>query len=354
MAAAAAAAAAAALKEATYAALPWHNTVKRLASSAFHGANEAATATISVMQFNLLALCFEHHTPDLTYQQRKSMNVAHIRTLQPTLLVTEETDADYFDEIEAQGLYSKVCAYKKEDSGEYTAVFIRNGSGLTCKKFEKEKIDPAGKRGQFCFFLHLAFAAGGKSVDFLAIAFHAKAGRGDELESTRMHDNAHILQALLPAFAAKADEARAGELLGRVMWLGDFNAGPSTYGGKYPARVIPWLLGGEYEPEQKAKLEHDGVSSASSPVAFVSAFADFFGRHPIFTTCKHREEKVICQCIDYILLSKSFGAKVTGALADPSQNPTEELMPTLLPKPKVWGSDHISQYVEISLAAQLK
>lgn len=353
--------------------LPFHNKLFRAAASSY-GAADVSPSAFSAMQFNLLANCFTpKHTSDvMTFQDRVALNLGHINAMKPSLLVLQEADADYFPPLEASG-YRKVCAQKKDPSegnGEFTAVFTREGSGLDCKSLRVCKIDPTGRRSQFAFFMHFVFTqqlVGGFAppYEFIAIAFHAKAGRSDELETERLRDADYMLRALLPEFALSVAAASAAGTSGggdsterlqrllaeRVLWMGDFNSGPQTYGGKYPARMIPWLLGEEMEESEKKKFDEIAASSgAVQPpvVKLVSAFKTSMGRHPLFTTCKHREGSVICQTIDYILMSPGLG-KVTGCLGDPTDDPTNELMPTLLPCPNKWGSDHLSAYVEIDV-----
>lgn len=338
------------LTVATVAGLSFHNRIARKAATA--GAAPSCTA-ISVMNFNLLARCF---TPAetaalMTFEQRVELNAQHIACVKPMLLVTEETDECYFDVLAAHG-YAKAHAYKKGDSGEYTGVFFRQGSGLKRIASDVVRVDGSGKRTQFAIVMIVSFEQqmlGGFAppYEFALIAQHAKAGRSDEMEDARIHDASHITTNLLPEFLRAHN---ASHLLDRVLWVGDFNAGPTSYGGAYPCRLMPWLLTGAADHVDASTNKFaEAQAVAPCPLRLVSAHFALSGAHPAFTTCKTREHHMIVQCIDYIVMSPTLG-EVTGMLVEPAANPATELAPTFLPLPHKWGSDHVSVYVEIDIA----
>lgn len=292
-------------------------------------------ADLSVLQFNVLARGLERETADdrsiagrvMRFEHRKGLNLEHILNLQPTLCVLEEVDdldEFYGPALRAAG-YDVVADRKSGGARDYTCVFFRAAD----LELRRHRVDRLGDgQSQFAVLCH--FRSRRSRVDFVVIAQHAKAGRTEENETIRFTHAHRIVTESLPSFV-HGDTAAIGK---RIVWAGDFNASPHSYGGRYPARVVPWLLGEERDPS------HPGC-----PIAFRSAVKDATGAHPLFTTCKRRDGAMIVQTIDYVLFADG-AARCVGHLPCPSADPERELAPLYLPNER-WGSDHLSVYCEL-------
>jgi hypothetical protein len=319
--------------------LPFHNRIIRKPNL-----TTSASSIVSIMNFNLLygILAAKHTNDVMTFEDRRQLNSAHIKAVKPMILVTEETDKVYLDDFSQAG-YELVVSFTKPERGERLCLFFHKESGLKSLKSEVKQVDPSGKRVQTALFSHIRFQANDKvpSTEFILIATHAKAGRTDEMEEFRVNDARHVMGHLLPEFAkaASKNDTDFANLMQRVVYLGDMNAGPSTYGGKYPCKIIPWLLG-----------ENEGEGD-KNPIKLQSAFRELVGDHPLFTTCKLRDESVIVQTIDYVFVTPGFGECI-GVLDNPTTDPVKDLAPHYLPFPKKWGSDHLSVYCEFDMFAK--
>ena len=276
--------------------------------------------------------------------------MAHIAALAPHICVLEEvgTPSEVYEPALAALGYSLVAAKKLTGQGDYTCVFyhhdrVEKASDHVVFRFaEGSTVDPPPS--QFVIMCH--FIDKVTNSEFVVVAQHAKAGRTAANEAIRLEHAQRLLGEALPAYLARtlrrpgADEAAAQ----RVLWVGDFNAGPHTYGGKWPAVVVPWVLG------EAVTGSSDSDAAAAPPLplppmVFESAMKQYFGEHPLFTTCKMRGGQLLCQCIDYVLFPRG-AARVVGSLPCPSSDPERELGPLYLPSLD-WGSDHLSVYAEL-------
>ena len=317
-------------------------------------------ATLSVMQFNVLAHQLEPpptvpsdpaSVACVQFAERLPLNVAHVVRLCPAVVVLEEVDEveAYQSALAAVG-YELLIAERKpvgadDDSSvprDATCVFVVKDVVRVVKAPEVCRFDPS--RSQFCILVHLALVATG--TEFVLVAAHAKAGRKMNLEAVRLGDAKEIVSKYLPAYCGvKTARECAG---GRIVWATDFNAGPHTYGGKYPSLVVPWMLGATAPPPEQPSEVPANAFSPPNPFPFESASVNFAGEHPLLTTCKERDGAVIAQTIDFVFVAKG-AAKCTGHLPCPVKD-AAELAPCYLPNPGRWGSDHLSVYVELEFA----
>lgn len=226
----------------------------------------------------------------------------------------------------------------------------------------------------------------------LVVAWHAKAGRTDEAEATRLKQ-VDLLSKRIDAWTSQFGVANGGA----TVWLGDFNAGPHSYGGRFPCLVMPHLLGTcgphaamgsspqrwesamvtahlklkemVHTPPFLTSPESSLLAAADAPlplgrdVAYAVKGVDHLN-HPLFTTCKVRAGVgFIAQTIDHILIRSGEcndddvprvapALVVTGYMPCPSDDPESDLAPDYLPKEAVWGSDHLSVCVEVAWATR--
>lgn len=300
--------------------------------------------SLTIMQFNVLSDLLSPAPVNASQEaidavdaaKRRELNLKHITTLQPDLVVLEEVpdpESFYAPELAKHG-YECIADRKAGGQGDFTCVFfqrarISNASAHHVFRF-------AEGTSQFALMCHLTDLL--NDEEFVVVAQHAKAGRNDNSEEIRLRHAQRILTEALPPFLASTIQrqqlADAGKDFGRhILWLGDFNAGPHTYEGKWPAKVVPWLLG-----------EHR-ASEVQPPIEFASAMKAFFGEHPLFTTCKMRDGQLLSQCIDYVMFPRD-AAVCIGALPCPTTKPESDLAPLYLPN-TTWGSDHLSVYIEL-------
>ncbi len=280
------------------------------------------------------------------FDHRKVLNLDHIVAMRPTICVLEEVDDPdefYAPALRAAG-YDVVADRKSGGARDSTCVFHRREEvelrGWRVYRFGEEQ-------SQFVLCCHFRDRRPQSSsrkneghaapVEFIVVALHAKAGRSDADEAIRMEHAQRVVCEFLPDFTAACGD-RIGK---RVLWVGDFNAGPHSYGGRYPARVVPWLLH-DAKASAPAQLE---PSLPRCPIAFRSAVKEASGSHPLFTTCKLRHGAVIVQTIDYVLFADG-ACRCVGYLPCPSGDPATELAPLFLPNQQ-WGSDHLSVYCEL-------
>lgn len=326
--------------------LPFHNTVIR----SFEGPLKKKNV-ISVMNFNLLAECYSSEAVNQMMPfdtERRRLNSLHVQHIKPMILVVEEMDACYIEDFESFG-YETVLATKKEGKGEHTGLFFLKEAQIKSLCAEVHKVDRKGEMGQFLIICHALCTL--TNTEFVIICTHAKAGRTEEFENARVDHAKYTFEHILPEFLKRRSEAMKEEkmmnLLKKVLYVGDFNAGPHSYGGKYPCKIIPWLLGEKIIGAHDNNEDNDAFGQ--NPIRLVSAQKILNGnQHPLFTTCKERDGAVIVQTIDYVLMSEEFGT-VVGGLETPSANPEKDLAPHYLPCPGKWGSDHLSVYVEIEM-----
>ena len=187
------------------------------------------------------------------------------------------------------------------------------------------------------FILHLRFDFHGEPL--LVVAMHAKAGRYEPNESKRILHSHQLFTYLTEFFNTEA----GARFRDRVVWLGDFNAGPHSYNGQYPARWYTYITEGNRPdtPDRAPDAPKNAIGSHN--FKWTSAMKVAQGSEPLLTTCKVRDGKLIAQCIDYIFFSEGL-FKVTGYVPSPTP---EDLAPMYLPSP-VWASDHLAVYAELS------
>lgn len=290
---------------------------------------------LSVMAFNVLARGLQRAPAGddpradrvMQFEHRKHPNLAHVLTLAPTicvLLEVDDVDEFYGPPLRAAG-YDVIAERKSGGARDFTCVFFR-AADLDLRRHHTERLGDS--HSQFVVFCH--FRSRRTKHEFVVIAQHAKAGRTEDAESIRFAHAERIVTTLLPEFV----KDHAAPIGPRIVWAGDFNASPHSYGGRYPARVVPWLLHEEHEPSRPA-----------CPIVFRSAVKDATGEHPLFTTCKRRDGAMIVQTIDYVLFADG-AARCVGHLPCPSADPERELAPLFLPN-EAWGSDHLSVYCEL-------
>ena len=150
------------------------------------------------------------------------------------------------------------------------------------------------------------------------------------------------------------------QVRGRVVWVGDFNAGPHTYGGKYPCGCVPFLTSPrdasgrlQIPPNAEITIPLPVVGDDAASVGeqwFVSSAVDALGAELPFTTFKYRDGALIEQTIDYILIQAGGALRCTSVLAPP---PRELLLDGGLPSIGRWGSDHLALCAEIVFADAL-
>ena len=325
---------------------------------------------LSVMQFNVLARQLEPPAVDanddasvqaMKFVNRSKLNAAHVLAMQPSLVVMEEVDdpAEFYGPaLESEGyryIFGRKQLVDRERPCDATCVFWKP-EALDLLAHKVKYFCP--QRTHFVVMAHFLHKASG--LDFGLVAQHAKAGRTAELEALRLSDVATVMNAWVPRFfgVPSAKEVAGG----RLLWAADLNAGPTTYGGKWPCRLLPWVQG-EPEPPQPADaapaaLPPTGAGSQElrltgtepNPLPLRSAIVDATGEHPVFTTCKKtwRDGSLVCQTIDYVFVAPGT-ARCTAYLPCPVES-ADALAPLYLPS-SVWGSDHLSVFVELELTA---
>jgi endonuclease/exonuclease/phosphatase family metal-dependent hydrolase len=304
----------------------FHRTLQRVSDAA---------SSLSVMQLNTLSRKLQPDPVDgsdaaaaaMCYDHRMTRLLEHITALQPTVLVLQEVDdpAVFFAPKLIDEGYDYVADRKSGGAQDHTCIFYKRAVQL-CRPPTTRRFTETGS--QFVLMAHFRQSEGG--VEFAVVAQHAKAGRTDEMEALRLEHAKMVVGLFVPEWLAGHEDTIGG----RLLWVGDFNAGPHTYGGKYPAAVLPWLLDGE-----------------DRPLRWKSAVVDASGAHSHLTTCKARKGTVIAQTIDYILFIDGVCCCVA-FLASPIPQ-TEDvvtdvaaLAPLYLPNAD-WGSDHLSVYCEL-------
>lgn len=296
-----------------------------------------AIANVAVLQFNVLA---RRLTPAptvegdpaaaavLEWDTRSQLNVDHVRAMAPHVCVMQEVDDpnEVYGPALAQDGYDFVAGQKAGGNADWTCVFYRKDALALARPHKYCGFGEGAS--QFVLLCHFTELATG--THFVLVAQHAKAGRKDDMEQLRLAHAKRVVHEFLPAFIAESPDLAGSP---RVVWAADMNAGPHTYGGKYPCAVIPWLLRAD-----------DKDATDRCPIALQSSDVALFGDHPPLTTCKLRDGAVIAQTIDFIMTTPDT-IKVVGGLPCPVRS-GEELAPYYLPS-AVWGSDHLSAYAEL-------
>lgn len=310
-----------------------------------------ATHRISVMQLNALAHNYSGESRD-EFAKRMQLHSSHIVQLRPTVAVIEEVDNPReFPElflpdlvkVAARGVakYDYVCGAKDNGIADRTCVMFDTDE---VKLVSVEEIRLEGSQFALCcIFEHIAEVANQRlqlasSNEFLVVAQHCKAGRTDDNEMIRISHTATV-------FSALTENPRFADLLKRMIWVGDFNAGPHSYDGKYPDlwhRVVIDRSAGPVALPSGALWENTDPRTQ-----FVSSVRQLAGEEYEFTTVKWRDGRLIAQTIDYIFLPVHGNIRCTGVLQQPR---FEELPPSALPC-DWWGSDHLSLFAELEFTS---
>jgi hypothetical protein len=294
-------------------------------------------------------------TPE-TYRARMALHKAHILSLMPSIIVLEEVDNtetapdQYSLPADIIGTCSEAAADPAAPQVEYQGIHgqkMQSGKDQTWVIFDAKTlclletpsvIEMPNGANQFailCVFQQIDGEGALQGDPFALVAQHCKAGRTEESESLRI---AHS-QFLLGELARRAPHLIATHQ--RLIWVGDFNAGPHSYGGKYPARWYRQVI--QSRPPESA--ETGGNDWVNGIVPLVSAYLAGSGEEPEMTTYKMREGKLISQTIDYIFIARLGGFSVKAVL-DPAP---EKSMPETLPSLPFWGSDHLSICADVSV-----
>jgi hypothetical protein len=308
-----------------------------------------------VLQLNTLAHWACDGETDDQFEQRTELHFKHIEALAPTIVILEEVDgpltaprvATLPQRLIGTGAFSGVSAGKSNEKGDETWVLYRNGEAspvplLACSEgdalhHEVIRFDE-GTSSQFAISIKLHVAA--VDTDVIVVGHHAKAGRTEEHERTRVRHSLELWHRLSLRYAN--DEAFQH---GRLLLCGDFNAGPHSYGGQYPASWYPTVVEGVWAAE-------GGLVSAQRSMCGAE------GEARSVTTFKFRKGACIEQCIDYVFHNPQH-LVVCGGLALPqqrdalSQNPNAAPLHVLasegLPSAGLWGSDHLSIAFDFTL-----
>lgn len=309
-----------------------HNRHIRNMASAFHTTFESceqdtARKAFRVMQLNTLAHWSCDGETAEAYDKRMELHLQHIYALNtPTVVVLEEVDGPRTappgvptlpQRLMADCLYGGVSVAKDNEKGDETWILFRCDQAALAEEPRVIRFDASTSQCAIAAKLRI------KDVgSVLVVGHHAKAGRTAENETTRIRHSVALWDEIQSMCRAPSDETTSCPQLDRVLLCGDFNAGPHSYDGKYPADWYPTVVEGLWEPA--------GLRSASK---------SFRSTEDRMTTFKWRKGALIEQCIDYVFHAPR-GLRVCGALALPADK--GELPEGGLPADGLWGSDHLS------------
>lgn len=204
----------------------------------------------------------------------------------------------------------------------------------------------------------------------LVVAQHAKAGRTNANEAIRITHSQQLLSYLLDPSATQAARADGTDLStsvskfaadaspsalptgaqlypqlirdGKLLWLGDMNAGPHSYADSGNAWPCEW-----YSRVVKGVSPADGGwYNASVPLLSAMTIAHK-GSEPDFTTYKLRDGRMISQTIDYILLSRGSPCLILNGVSSPPDAFHDKALPVGGFPNEEWGSDHLPLLCEI-------
>ncbi len=337
---------------------------------------------IRMLQLNCFAHAYCKEETAATYHSRMRLHKDHILALLPGIIVLEEVDnletapdryslpADIIGTCSEQGLadYRGIHGQKLQSGKDQTwVIFNEQVVELLQAPTVVQMPEGANQFAIICVFQQKtqksvsstsanAASEGEHSnnnspLPFVFVAQHCKAGRNEESESLRIAHSKFLLNELV---------RMAPELIGvhqRLIWAGDFNAGPHSYNGKYPARWYPQVImsrsavdsaSSSATTAEQAEVEtkkDDDNSWVNTVVPLVSVYVAGRGAEPDVTTYKMREGQLICQTIDFIFIARRGGFTVTAVLdAAPIAS-----FPETLPSVPFWGSDHLSLCADVAV-----
>lgn len=316
---------------------------------------DGGTQQFRLLQLNTLAHWACDGETDEEYEQRTVLHLQHIEALRPSIVVLEEVDGPLTapptvptlpQRLINSGIYNGVSAGKNNEKCDETWVLYRNDAAAVSTSLKNDEKEGAishftvirfddGTSSQFAICVKLRVTA--IDTDVIVVGHHAKAGRTEENEDTRKRHSTELWRRLCALYAQ--DDAF---LQGRLLLCGDFNAGPHSYEGKYPASWYPSIVEGLWGAE-------GGLVSAQRSLVGAE------GEAQSVTTFKLRKGAWIEQCIDYVFHNPS-GLAACGGLQLPCQltaakgveevnaapTPHALLPQEGLPKVGLWGSDHLS------------
>jgi endonuclease/exonuclease/phosphatase family metal-dependent hydrolase len=293
--------------------------------------------TLRFLQLNCLAHALRRESIE-EYDQRMMLHYNHIIALQPTLIALQEVDGQFSlpngtfnlphrlvagcSEVMPSPLGSLGSISGQKEGGTSDETWLLYDMAiLSLRHHEILRFRDAS---QFALIAEFSLVSSDE-IELLVVVQHAKAGRTDENERKRIQHSKELLQHF-------ALEKRYQNLAqnGRLIWLGDFNAGPHSYGGRYPSEWYQEII----EP----------LRQANSFFTLESALRFHFGAEPAFTTFKYRDGELIEQTIDYIFYTPS-GLEVVDAVRMPESN---DMPSGGLPFER-WGSDHLSLCVDLKV-----
>lgn len=353
---------------------PFHRALRRI--------REPTASTISFMSLNTLNDAFvapaarsatttgtaSTASPPPGEEERLQSLFDHIAALRPTVLALQEipNPEGTFGRWLTAAQYTFVSGRKRGGTGDHTLLCCDARRGARIVDHTQCFYNDEDSQFALAAVIEVPQAApshdassenGGAATSrvqrLLVTGVHAKAGRTAESEAKRMQHVAWLMSDQgFPAWQRRWSIPHA-----HTVWLGDFNAGPHTYGGRFPAEVVPfiasdacpllWTAGAIAD----ASVSDGGntTTTASSPSSSLASIL------PLFTTCKMRAGiGFIAQTIDYIWFGRErspsgeqhpAAATITGMLVSPCMDPERDLAPGFLPGP-FWGSDHVSVYCE--------
>lgn len=326
--------------------------MRTLPLAAHEAHQSAATSTSSAVVLRVLQLnTLSHWSVDgetiEAFRSRTLLHEAHVRLLSPDVCVLEEIDGPKSlpDASGVQSLPQRLITPPSDGHGGDEAVTAYNGAFVSksndfedqtwilfnTAKFSLHRQDvfrfDDGAASQAALLVLLTVHHTGEHL--LVIAQHAKAGRTEDSEAIRIR---HTRQ--LVAHLAHDSEYSTMLRCGRCLWVGDFNAGPHSYGGRYPAAWYPEV-----------------VPSLFQSMGLASAYAEFGAGEPELTTYKWRKGMLLSQCIDYIFYTPR-GLRLTAILPMPSEDDVATATCGAgLPAAGLWGSDHLSLVCDFTMAA---
>ena len=353
----------------------------RLAREMKPPSSQHTSSPVRIIQMNCFAHAYCLTESTETYRGRMESLKAHILELKPSIVVLEEIDnADTAPEgyslpadvigtcstLAGEGWpdYQGINGQKQQSGKDQTWVLFDTNVLNLLQGFVIEMPNGANQFAILCVFEEkrkkssLGRTAGAQrnqqgdkeeeisnGTPFALVAMHCKAGRTEDSESLRIAHSKYLLTELVK---------RAPELIGqhhRLIWAGDFNAGPHSYGGQYPSRWYEQVIESRksvkacQDDHQEDAKDDDQWTNTLIPL--VSAYVSLQGAEPELTTYKVREGKLIAQTIDYIFVARQGGFTVNAVLAMPSL--TDGGLPETLPTLPFWGSDHLSVCVDITV-----
>ena len=328
-----------------------------LSSTLLPSVGHALPQRLRVCQLNTLAHCLKDEETDVAFEKRTSNHFHHIASLLPHIIALEEVDSPrnvvLGDDIpqEVDGVdrrvlvrsktlpmrlaetypFYKFVHYEKTNATHDCVYLAVDTRYVSIKSAEAFRFQPAASQFALIALVDTKYAG-----SLLVVAQHAKAGRTSEDESTRIDHSRQLLDFI----QSHTDYSKLVEA-GRFIWLGDFNAGPHSYDGKYPDEWYRRVIDSTRTPPH---LQEKEWSNLDVPVDSATKIA-LGGEHP-FTTFKQKKGDLIKQTIDYIFIShpSKFIKAVSSTVRDDSALP-----PTGYPT-ETWGSDHLSVVVELDIS----